>query len=115
MEQKFPNCIVIPDEFLVIRAKKIDSHWLDFEVFEMISQNVEATDDFEFASKNVANEKTLDLDEAETVAMGFIKWDGCMEISFSQWHFCCNPKAKLNALFDALYTELGPMMENFQG
>lgn len=77
--------------------------WVDFEVFEVVVMGTETEDVRWFHRKGYTScpgEETLNADEAETVAEGFVKWDGCTQWDVSSAH--TDSTASMRNLCDAI-------------
>lgn len=78
---------------------------MDFKVFEHAIQG----DVPEYRLKGAPGmEFTPDLDKAEALFSGGLKWDGCINVIFDDQencmpHFCDNPGDTFKRIFDRLY------------
>lgn len=62
--------------------------WVDFELFECTSYPTDNPDAWEFERKGAMEgwDTTPNLDEAQPVAEGFVKWDGCTQFDVASVH-----------------------------
>ena len=69
-----------------VRWSVTDYH-AEVEAYELVSSVPEKV----FAQKNwrsLPSDVTTDIDEGEIYLTGFVKWDGCTELSQGQPHWC---------------------------
>lgn len=69
----------------------VQDHWLDFKAYEIASVEQSPNKGQRwFARKGATDgmDMTLDISDAEPDVDGFVKWDGCSEMSIGQPHFC---------------------------
>lgn len=63
--------------------------WLDFEAFECIGEEMHPQAGRKlFCRKDDRPDHTDDLSAAAVTIGGFVKWDGCSEMTLEQPHFC---------------------------
>lgn len=94
--------VVDIENWLTYQVKLANEVVMDFKVFEQTSQG---DDGPEYDIKGSPGmEWTPDLDKAEELCSGMLKWDGCINVDFQSLHFCDNPGEKFKAVFDQLYT-----------
>jgi hypothetical protein len=77
---------------------EFEDYWLDFEAFEVIGEQVVVLGHPEdptngkklFRRKGATGgyDDTADPDDAEATTSGFVKWDGCSEMTLGTPHFC---------------------------
>ncbi len=71
-----------------------DATWMNFKAYEVISHVLNpdgshGPDEFHVAGSSFGADSTPDLEKAEVMLDGFVKWDGCCEIKMDeQPHFC---------------------------
>ncbi len=78
-----------------------EQYWIDFEVFAVEGYETEnpSARIFQKIGETSNFPGTTDLDEAEPVAHGFVKWDGCTQFDMDV-HI--DSKEQLEALFNAV-------------
>lgn len=78
-----------------------ERYWIDWEVFEVlgVELNGERTRTFWKRGDTASLPGTTDLDEAEPVAEGMVKWDGCTQFTMDA-HI--DGRTQLEGLFDAV-------------
>jgi len=84
---------------------RTSEHWLDFDAYEGISENDDGKPLF-WVEPEKLSASTLegDLGKCKPTYTGYVKWDGCMEISLGTVHFCGAEDAKrLAELLTALH------------
>lgn len=62
-------------------------HWLNFKAYEVISELVSEPKTKSFRKPDTI-EHTENPDEAEPTISGYVKWDGCCEMTGPTPHFC---------------------------
>ena len=88
------------------------AYWIDFRVFEVISQDVSSDEWGYQVNSAMGGETTPDVEKAEVFLSGNIKWDECSNWSFQGAdHFCTREQmTSLGELFDRLYDIAADMM-----
>lgn len=62
--------------------------WMDFKAYRVVSTNLDGSNpQFERKGGRGGMDQTPNPDDAECIE-GYVKWDGCMEASLEQTHFC---------------------------
>lgn len=78
------------------------THWVDFQIFEVIGYDSDGEKRKFFNRKDAQSlpDPVYSYDEAEVVAEGFVKWDGCTQFDVGSVHV--DSKEQLRALFVAI-------------
>ncbi|HYF56921.1 MAG TPA: hypothetical protein VEA41_21910 [Salinarimonas sp.] len=114
---------VVGGDFGYVIDAETSSHWMDFRVFSIVGRSSMAPDStpsFVRAEDNPhGNKMTDDLAKAQPMCSGFIKWDGCFQVTeFDDmplhWDSLINVKA-FSDLFPAIWALADEIMPNFQG
>jgi hypothetical protein len=76
--------------------------WVDFELFEVhgVPLPDEKPAEYQRRGSDMGPDLTRDLDEAESTAQGFVKWDGCTQFEVSAVHV--DSKDQLDRLLAAI-------------
>lgn len=82
------------------KAQDGDVTWVDFEIFECTATLMDGTEQYARVGADAGWDTVSSLDEAEPVAHGHVKWDGCMELDVTYSHFCS--LGGMRALFAAI-------------
>lgn len=113
-----PNC----HDFLVVT--RADSHWMDWEIYEVIGWHIlpdggSGAPAYWFAGSSQADEAVEDLDEAMPWMEGHINWDGCYEWTCNEEmpiHMCDRDGAKVfGKLIDAIYDIAAEQIPHWNG
>lgn len=64
------------------------THWVDFELFEVASHPAEDPTRLEYERKGASSgmDTVESMDEAQPLADGFVKWDGCTQFNVAPVH-----------------------------
>lgn len=63
--------------------------WLDFKAWEVVGVEVSPNPGRKsFHAKGLGSEQVYTVEEAEPDLTGYVKWDGCSEMTIGQPHFC---------------------------
>lgn len=62
-------------------------HWVDFKAYESIGES-HSVGGSKMFRKTSSNDFTENVDDAEVAINGYVKWDGCCEMSGPKPHFC---------------------------
>jgi hypothetical protein len=74
----------------LVRYEHTDT-WIDFEAFEVVSVEMspnEGAKSYARKGATTGEDTTYDVDDAEPTICGFVKWDGCSEMTLGRRHFC---------------------------
>lgn len=109
---------VLEDLELHVRVGLIDTHVIEYEVRDMILYDDGNGAPFKFCTVN--GEITSDLDQAELLVKGSIKWDGCSHNNFGDengyLHACSRREmVRFGELFDRLFEIAQELMSDHGG
>lgn len=78
------------------------THWVDFQIFEIIGYDSDGERRKFFNKRDSPHspDAVYSYDEAEIIAEGFVKWDGCTQFDIASVHV--DDREQLAALFAAI-------------
>lgn len=71
----------------LVRYEVTDT-WLDFEAFECTGIDTDGGKWFAKKGRRSSDDETDEPEKAEPTISGFVKWDGCSEMTLGRPHFC---------------------------
>lgn len=86
-EEKTVRIEDTPGDFGFRVRFEYDSTWCEFVAFEKVSRDADGRPYFYEKDAVSSRQETISIADAEPYIMGYIKYDGCAEISFSE-HLC---------------------------
>lgn len=97
-----------------------EEHWVDFEAYEIVARGQNENKSFDvlqYEKKNGNNEWVENIEEAQTLIHGAVKWDGCSHFYFGDEngyiHICGKrPMKNLIKAMEEIYNRSGELMES---
>lgn len=94
--------------------EKIEGHWSEFRCYEIVytSNNKNS---YEKLGAISSEDTTENIDEAQTLVKGIVKWDGCCHYTFGDEdgyiHLCGgNSVKRLSEIIKKIYNRCGELM-----
>lgn len=75
-------------------------YWIDFQIFQVVCADEQGRKEFNRLGAAFSPDPVGSYDEAQPVATGHVKWDGCMEVDIEDGHTCS--RDHLRELFAAI-------------
>lgn len=76
---------------VTLRVVKLDNSWFEWQVFEIVGEDWASDEDtsksgrlmYHLKGYKSSSDDTADINEAEPLLSGVVKWDGCAHLDFA--------------------------------
>ena len=75
-------------------------YWVDFQIYQVVCADMEGRKEFNRLGSAFSPDPVSEYDDAQPIAEGHVKWDGCMEVDLHDGHTCS--RDHLRELFAAI-------------
>jgi hypothetical protein len=112
MSEQRPTSEMIFGDFGFRLEWLVQDHWADVKVYLITARDgTDNTPFYNIEGWTSSHEQTTDIAKAEKYLEGFVKWDGCAELSMGQPHWCGGRDfAKHCALLKHIWTRAFELM-----
>lgn len=101
---------------LAVVVVDASDYWMDFKIYGVAAWDDDETPMFAKGNELMANGTTFLISEALPIIDGFVKWDGCCEVSMSGDHFCGRVRLAMTVgLMPMMHDLAAVVMANWDG